>query len=332
MDSIFSQEQINIIKDMYLSGAKVDSIITAFNTDEKRIRKILKDNELDRHYNIWSDELYDRAILLYQSGKTFEQIANILLVSENGLSHAFKKRHIEKRTYAENNRKYSRNSEYFDNIDTPNKAYILGLIYADGNNYNHGDKHCLTISLQENDYDLLNRVKQELEYEGPLRLIPLHDKKDSYKNQYMLAITDEHLCAQLKKIGVKEKKSLSLTFPSFLRPDLIRHFVRGYFDGDGCLSYDYKRNKMHTCLAGTSEFLDRVSKLLDAMFIKHNIVHPKQCKDNNTYTLWTAANLSSYKFLSWMYRDCDMKLDRKYQRYLEFCEKYKNPKGRIKSL
>lgn len=332
MDNNFSQEQINEMIQMYKNGTSIDLIIQQFNSDEHNIREVFKKYEVDRHYNMWNKEVYDRAIALYKSGLTLEKIAYALVVSENGLSKALKKKEIEMRTYSESNRRYKRNSEYFDNINTPNKAYILGLIYADGNNYIRGNKHCFTLSLQERDHDLLERVRQELEYEGELRFVPLHEQNNRYMNQYTLVITDEYMCEQLKKIGVVQRKSLILKFPTFLRPDLIRHFVRGYFDGDGCLSYDTSRNKEHTGVCGTFEFISSLSNILKSMFVNNHIYHPKQSGDSNTFVLETIGNLSSYKFLSWMYQDCDMKMDRKYQRYLDFCERYTNPKGRIKSL
>lgn len=332
MDNTFSQEQLNKIIDMYINKCSIDEIINYFNTDEHSIRTVLKENQIDRHYNSWSDELYDRGIELYNSGKTLKYISYHLLVSKNGFSKALEKKKVEKRTYSENNRKYKRNSEYFDNINTPNKAYILGFIYADGNNYIWGNKHCLTISIQENDRELLERIRIELEYEGELRTIPLNEKNPNYKNQCDLVITDEYMCNQLKRLGVVQRKSLVITFPTFLRPDLIRHFVRGYFDGDGCIYYDEKRNKCRTSTCGTFNFCDSLSKILESFFIKHNIYQPIQCQCKNTCVLQTAANLSSYKFLSWLYQDCDLKMDRKYQQYLHFCEIYTDPKGRVKSL
>lgn len=332
MRSIFSQEQVDKIVDMYTVGIDIDSIISEFNTEEHFIREILKDKQLDRHYNSWSDELYDRGIKLYQSGKTNSQIAYDLLVSSNSFSKVLKKKDIEKRTYSENNRRYKRNSEYFDNINTPNKAYILGLIYADGNNYIRGSKHCFTLSLEERDKELLEQVRNELEYDGPLRFNELSKKNPKHKNQYILSIVDEHLCNQLKKIGVVERKSLKLTFPTFLRPDLIRHFVRGYFDGDGCVSRNERTGKWTTVTAGTFEFCSSLSLILNSMFVKNNVRQPKQSEGKNTYTVSTAANLSTYKLLSWLYQDCDMKMPRKYNRYLKLCEEYTEPKGRIKSL
>ncbi len=113
---------------------------------------------------------------------------------------------------------------------------------------------------------------------------------------------------------------------------MIRHFVRGYFDGDGNIYRVPKSGKWVSSLTSTLEFCTAIQNLLNSMFVKNSIYHPKQCGDSNTYTIKTAANTSTYKFLSWIYRDCDIRMERKYNKYLELCAEYTNPKGRVKSL
>ena len=54
--------------------------------------------------------------------------------------------------------------------------------------------------------------------------------------------TAKKIFKDLIKLGVTPRKSLTLKFPTFLNEDLMRHFIRGYFDGDGCI-WDGKRQK-----------------------------------------------------------------------------------------
>ena len=225
------------------------------------------------------------------------------------------------RTSSECNRKYDRDQHYFDKIDTPNKAYILGLLYADGNN--HSKHNSITLSLQEEDKELLEQIRSELKYEGPLRFTPLNKKNLKHKNAYVLCINDEYLSHQLIHWGVVDNKSLILTFPQFLPDDLISHFVRGYFDGDGCIYYDNKRNKCQTQTCSTYEFCQELSNLLLHFNCKNSIKHPKQCH-NKTAILQTSENKSSYYFLSWIYDNAEMKLERKYNQYLSFLHVYKS--------
>lgn len=54
----FSQEQVKEIIRMYKEGIDIDSIIEFFGTDEHNIRCVLKENQIDRVYNTFEDELY----------------------------------------------------------------------------------------------------------------------------------------------------------------------------------------------------------------------------------------------------------------------------------
>lgn len=84
-------------------------------------------------------------------------------------------------------RKYTLDENYFETIDTPNKAYILGLLFADGSN--NPSKMTVSISLQEEDVQLLEKIRSELKSTKPLEYLNYSNKHDfgySYKNQYRL--------------------------------------------------------------------------------------------------------------------------------------------------
>lgn len=224
---------------------------------------------------------------------------------------------IERGIYLRNkvdvNRKFGRNSNYFDCIDTPNKAYILGYIYADGNV--HSGRPTFTINLQDRDKYILDKMKEEMGYEGELRLARLHDKNPNYRNQYVLSIQDIHMTEQLKKEGVVPRKSLILTFPTFISEELMPHFIRGYFDGDGTIHNDEKKRQSAVRIAGTYEFLSGVKKELNKRKIACNLTYPKTKYQSNTYILNIGGNRSIRLFGEWIYKDADMMLIRKYDRF-----------------
>lgn len=318
--NVFTNEEKYKIIDMYKSGINIDDIIRCFNAQEKDVRFVLKNNSVDRSYNYFSDELYQRIISLYQNGYTQRKICDMLLIGEPVIRKTLKRNGIKMRTYSECNRQYKINEHYFDKIDTSRKAYILGLLYADG--CNHESHYSITIALQEEDKHVLEFIKNELEYEGPLRFNDLSKKNLKHKNQYILCINNKYMSQQLSKLGVVNAKSLVLTFPNFIKDEFLPSFVMGYFDGDGCINYDEKRQKCYTKTAGTKEFCDGLSIILDSFGCKHHIVHPKQCQNSNTYVLQTGGNKSSLSFLSWMYDNTEFYMLRKYQKFLYFKEKY----------
>lgn len=335
MNTIFNEKQQEEIINDYVNNVNIDDIIKKYNTDERSIRTILKEKQIDRQYNTFSEELYKRIIELYDQRKyTQKRIRDDLLISDCGINKTLKRNGIRKRTYSENNRIFDRDQHYFDKIDTPNKAYTMGLIYADGNNFT---KHnALTISLQESDKKVLERIKDELKYEGQLRRRNLSEKNKNYKNQVFLNINDEYISKRLEELGVVDAKSLILTFPEWLDKTLYSHFIRGYFDGDGSVSVLNSRFNPNNLIcriniAGTLEFCTSVRNILNSLNIKTYIYHPKQCGESNTYVLCATSNEGSYNFLTWIYNEADIKIERKYQKYLTYKEYREKRMQHIKS-
>jgi len=124
--------------------------------------------------------------------------------------------------YMGRKRKYTLNENYFDVIDTSNKAYVLGFIYADGSVY----KNYLSIVINIRDVTILEFIKRELSYNGPLY----------FKGDYVkLNICSKKLTEQLKHLGILENKTyVSDRLPNVdyhLKPNLLL----GFFDGDGSI-------------------------------------------------------------------------------------------------
>lgn len=314
-------ELINKIIDSYKNGVDIEQIMLDLNLTESQIREVLKSKKIDRSYNSFTTELKNRIKVLYESGYTYSKIKETLLISENGIRKNLKRMNVTFRSSSENNRKYNRDQHYFDSIDTYKKAYILGLLYSDGSN--DTEHNSIVLSLQESDVDVLKQIKEELKYEGPIYYIPLQEKNKKYKNQYRLCINDEYISSVLEAKGVVNNKSLILTFPDFLSEELLPAFICGYFDGDGCIYCDQKRDKYQTVTVGTQAFCNKLSEILYSWGIKHSIKHPKQCKDE-TVVLQTCGNKSSYMFLSKIYNNSLMHIDRKYIKFLELSSKYQN--------
>lgn len=92
-----------------------------------------------------------------------------------------------------------------------------------------------------------------------VKLIP---RLDSKLNRARLTITNKKIAKDLIKCGCIPNKSLVLKFPDeriFASKDLIRHFIRGYFDGDGCISYlETKYCRPRCTILGTKSMLESI--------------------------------------------------------------------------
>lgn len=120
------------------------------------------------------------------------------------------------------------NHNYFKTIDTEEKAYILGFLYTDGYN---SDKQVVITQLEQ-DVDILEKINKALDADNQIKR-----KLQSTNNKTVcqLCYSSIDMCADLTNLGCFRNKSLACTFPTFLDKSLIRHFIRGYFDGDGCV-------------------------------------------------------------------------------------------------
>lgn len=145
----------------------------------------------------------------------------------------------------------------FEKINTEEDAYWLGFLYADGCVHSSPGDYKIELSLKEEDYSHLEKYKK---YIG-------RDNKISYRassKSYRYNFRDKNTHSNLIKLGCVPAKSLILNFPTKEQvPDeLLRHFVRGYFDGDGSFWYE---NKFGLSILSSKSFLEglkyRVPKL-----------------------------------------------------------------------
>ena len=313
MHNNFSQEQIDKIKRLYNDGVDVDAIVDEFSCEEHNIRKILKYYRLDRGYRIWSDELTEKVLLDYEQRQMpVKDIVYKYLISESGLIKVAKRNNI----YVPKREKYSKDVHYFDEINTPNKAYILGLLYADG--CNNVKNYTIQLWLQEQDKSLLEVIKDELKYEGPLRY-KIYDSPNC-KNQFGLNIANKYLSISLEKLGMVQNKSNILTFPKFLQPDLVPHFIRGIFDGDGCMSWNINRKTWYVSIVGTYDICCGIGNYMDSIGCKYCIRQDKRCV--NCFQIEPTSISSRFYFLESIYNDAEIKMDRKYEKFLSLCEEF----------
>ena len=237
--------------------------------------------------------------------------------------------------------KYFLDDNFLDRIDTQEKAYILGLLYADGNVCSVSP--AATISLQDRDKDILFQISKLFKSTRPIFFTK--KKKKQYKDQYRLYLYSDNLVKSLKRLGCVPAKSLILKFPTprQVPNSLIRHFIRGYFDGDGCI-YDniknfYKNKKYNKSLKcrisiiSTFEFLKKLkqvcNKNINIKFSLKKLFDKKHPNNNITSELALHKIKDIIKFCEWIYEDSSIHFERKYFKYNNFIKEYKNFYGEI---
>jgi hypothetical protein len=219
-------------------------------------------------------------------------------------------------------RKYLFNEHYFDIIDNEHKAYWLGFIYADG--CHNLKKHSLSITLQERDCELLWQFYKDIEC---YKVVRKRYNKTYNKYYAYIYIQHEYLSAMLLDKGVPQNKSFVINFPddSIVPFNLKRHFIRGYFDGDGSVSIPKDMHKMSWNILGNYNFIFEMKKYIELEIKDYSITIHKHSKNNNIYVISKGGRFVTQEFLDWLYKDATIYLQRKYDKYLEI-KKYNEEK------
>lgn len=298
----------DIVK-LYINGLTQQQIADRYNTSKSSIARLLRSIDITSKIIITeSDEL--QMIELYKNGMIIKDIASKFGVGDRRVSNILKEHNIQILPSYERQRKYSLNEKYFDCIDTQDKAYILGFLYADGCNCNGH----IIVKLQERDRDILEKMNVALDSDRPLSFVDYSHRGGNCQNQYGLDITNKYMSNQLSSLGMVQNKSLVLEFPKWLHTDLYSHFIRGYFDGDGYVSKNYYNAKLS--IVSTKVFCEKIQDILHKNIGINSSIY--LCHNNElttTRTLQISGRNQIRKFLDYIYNDANLYLQRKYDIY-----------------
>lgn len=222
---------------------------------------------------------------------------------------------------------YSVNDTVFEKIDSEEKAYWLGFLYADG--FVAANNNQIGLGLTLKDIEHLKKYKAFMGWEGDIKVNREHQfgSKDNHNKageemyNCKIIITNEKIHNDLVKLGCVPNKSLILQFPTEEQvPKKFQiAFVRGYFDGDGTLGiypHSKKNPKLEESLliVGTKPFLEKVQEILGP----GHLIQKKNCNEL-TYRLGYSTK-KAFNAAKIMYENATVYLDRKYDIYInKYC-------------
>ena len=196
--------------------------------------------------------------------------------------------------------KWQTNRDYFAQIDTPAKAYVLGFIIADGHLNKKGSG--VEIMVKESDEDLLSAIAGEAGCDAPLRTMT-----NAYNGSLMKRVTlyGVKIVSDLNNLGVYHDKSKSAVYPA-IDPALEGHLVRGIWDGDGYIG----RTQFE--LIGTSALLDGV---VDAAQRHTGYLLRRRMGGKNRAYHYAYGTRRDTAILHWMYSSAEITLARKEEKF-----------------
>ncbi|MBW3114520.1 endonuclease [Bacillus sp. MCCB 382] len=233
-------------------------------------------------------------IQMYEEGEKTVDIARRANVSTRYINSVLQQNKVERTPHGSWKRKYRVNEDYFKTWSN-NMAYLLGFFAADG--YISSRNH--TFCFSQKDPDILEQIREELQSNHPLVM--------NNTGVYTLIIGSKVMKYDLMNLhGMTSDKSNALQMPE-IPEKYLSHFVRGYFDGDGNVTYE---GYTVTFVGNSLAFLLSMKSVFDLRGFKTKLKLVR-----NHYRLFIVSRLSLKMFADWIYREKEMYLERK---YLEF--------------
>lgn len=266
-------------------GISIKKCAEKFGLKRHHLSNYLKNNNIKKH----------EKVLATINGEQY-------IISQKG-SHGIKKHNLD--------------DTFFDVIDTEEKAYWLGFFLADASVSKKGNT--ISIGLSIRDYDHLHRLKKSLNMTYPIR-------EFISSNGYKSCIISFHSQNVKKKLisynVIPNKKEYGKHPYLLLDSSLIKHYIRGFFDGDGCVSEIIRKengNKRYAIeIASCQEMLIFIKKFL----ADNNIEMSNIKKHMSIYEIRTSNNFEIIKFFNLIYKDANIYLPRKYERLEDISRVY----------
>lgn len=314
------------IKRIERTGFTVDDVITLYVETDISINELsdktgwtrsLISEELDKREitkNNHSKEKQDKIDIAVEEYMNNENITLQALEDKYDITRLTISKHLKKMKVAIRNplRKYTYNENYFEIIDTEDKAYWLGFLAADGAINEH--KHYKTVELGLAAVDTSHLEKFVVSIDGEKEMVKNRITKSKGKEYPSCRVTVNctKMANDLIDKGITPRKSHTLQFPTFLPDSLIKHFMRGYFDGDGGVQV---RNgtTLAINILGNEDFLtDYLKKLSQLLGVPIQKMYSKST--SNVKTIYYYGK-NAAKILDFFYGNAFVYLDRKYDKF-----------------
>lgn len=294
-----------ILRQEYLDGAAIKDIAKRHHCSATTLSARIKgDPEAhDVFLSLRCKTPYNVLKQAYIDGMSVDAIAIKYRCSRRLLSARLKKDGLSVLQY---NKKYEHNDTFFDVIDTEEKAYWLGFLYADG--CCHSKDYIVSLALQARDKEHILLLMALI---SPDNRVVYHPKTVSYT----LSVCSKRLHTALVNLGCTPRKSLTLTFPTTeqLPVELRRHFIRGYFDGDGTVHYSVERKVLSISLLGTHAFLASIRDEWVNNVAGYTATTIAKKLNNEANVMQKNTNKQITELYKYLYTGASTFLDRKYK-------------------
>eukprot|EP01083_Nonionella_stella_P284193 967336_1 len=153
-------------------------------------------------------------------------------------------------------RKYTLNEYFFSDLNKES-SYWFGFVCADGGIRKNRRELC--VELKCTDYHHVHKMLKCMNADYPIKYSL--EKNSSFCSS-RVDICSKTLCHRLYQLGCHPNKTFSLKWPHAVPAQYHKEFIRGYFDGDGCIAWDMKNRHASVSFVGTEAMLSGIQCVL----------------------------------------------------------------------
>lgn len=261
---------------------------------------------------VWQEGQKEEIVRLYTEDKmSINKMRQLFGLHHNTIKKVLESFDVPLRTRSQSHFKDNRKERIFQNIDSEEKAYWLGFLAADGcvsgNN--------VIIVLQEKDKEHLEKFKHFINAQSiSIQTSQQQDSRGIWRNYYRFSIGCKEMSNDLQRWGIVPNKTLILQPPN-IPEEFEIDWIRGYFDGDGGLSYSAKSNRWQSYANSTKEVLEWICEKLELNTKPFNQQH--YGKLDNVWRIHFNGRLNVKRVWTKLYRDnqATIYLERKHDLY-----------------
>ena len=252
-------------------------------------------------------------ITLYQEGYSLNKLKEKFNYSPEKIKSILRENNVHIRTRSEQIsitnqlRGKKVNHNYFDIIDTTEKAWLLGFLAADGNIASNRNR--IKMGLSAIDREILEKIKKILDSEKEI----LDYETNQGFGVSELSWSSANQKIKLAQYGIVPNKTYKeMHLPELKEKELLLSYILGYYDGDGCFRNDGKYCRIEIC-SYRPELLQDFADIIKEYFLIDKKPH-KDKNRQNYYTL-TYSTEDVIKIMNYCYQICPIYLQRKYNKY-----------------
>lgn len=309
---LISEEKINLAMKLLEEGVSLTNVSDQLDVPRTTLTTSLSKYGYRQQTKMAQKEKpinLDEVELLFKSGWTAKQIGDLFSISDNTILRRLNEIGVDTQRYW---RKHTVNEDTFTLIDSEEKAYWFGFLYADGCVMNWTTP-VLSLELTEKDESHLEKFRAFIGSSAPIthRTVKVNDVE---YNSVRIAICSKKIVEDLISHGMIERKTFIKKWPN-IEENLVHHFIRGYFDGNGSFGATEK-SRWFSIATGSKDFANSLSDKFFEIFNRK--FNPYFSEKNNTYTMRKSSKIALIEIYYYIYHESSVYLDRKENDYTRF--------------